>query len=280
MARPALPAVDRRRAAAAERIRSSRRRSRRWAASGRASGEAAGGSAARRDPRGHRAGRRGGDPGAARGRRLADADVRRRVERRLRHLHLGPAAADHPARRPRSPGPAASVPTCSRPGAETPDPLASARCRRRTGRQGCGGSTNCPRRGRKGEIVAFDCHFEPPAPAEMTILQQRYRGVQIPEVCVGPSGPVREPALRRFVRRRLAQPAVGRTEDGPRRPAGPAFPTPGIDSRRNEYGSAQSADPFGSGYRRASPVARRETANEKGQRRMTLPQSIRDRCRS
>ena len=31
----------------------------------------------------------------------------------------------------------------------------------------------------------YDCHFEPPAPAEMTILQQRYQGVQIPEICVG-----------------------------------------------------------------------------------------------
>ena len=45
-----------------------------------------------------------------------------------------------------------------------------------------------PAEGPQGEIVAFDCYFEPPAPAEMTILQVRYQGVQIPEICAGPSG--------------------------------------------------------------------------------------------
>lgn len=45
-----------------------------------------------------------------------------------------------------------------------------------------------PAIGPKGEVVSFDCHFEPPAPAEMTILQLRYQGVQIPEICDGPTG--------------------------------------------------------------------------------------------
>jgi hypothetical protein len=70
---------------------------------------------------------------------------------------------------------------------ETPDPLASqtppaswpARVRR---------LYELPAEGPKGEVVAFDCYFEPAEPAEMTILQVRYQGVQIPEICAGPSG--------------------------------------------------------------------------------------------
>ena len=86
----------------------------------------------------------------------------------------------------RSPGRAASAPTSSRPGA------------RRQTRCQPGAAVHWPRgvrrvyelpaEGPQGEILAFDCYFEPPAPAEMTILQQRYQGVQIPEVCAGPSG--------------------------------------------------------------------------------------------
>ncbi len=45
-----------------------------------------------------------------------------------------------------------------------------------------------PAEGPRGEVVAFDCYFEPPVPAEMTILQVRYQGVQIPEICDGPTG--------------------------------------------------------------------------------------------
>ncbi len=45
-----------------------------------------------------------------------------------------------------------------------------------------------PAEGPQGRIVAFDCRFEPGVAAEMTILQQRYQGVQIPEICDGPSG--------------------------------------------------------------------------------------------
>ena len=74
------------------------------------------------------------------------------VERRLCHLRLGAAAADHPARRRRSPAPAASAPTCCRPGPRRPTRWRG-RCRRRAGRRGCGGSTSCPPRGRRGEIV-------------------------------------------------------------------------------------------------------------------------------
>ena len=45
-----------------------------------------------------------------------------------------------------------------------------------------------PSEGPQGTIVAFDCRFEPRVPAEMTILQVRYQGVQIPEICDGPTG--------------------------------------------------------------------------------------------
>ena len=70
---------------------------------------------------------------------------------------------------------------------ETPDPLVHrtppsrwpARLRR---------VYELPAEGPQGEIVSFDCYFEPAVPAEMTILQVRYQGVQIPEICAGPSG--------------------------------------------------------------------------------------------
>ena len=121
----------------------------RSAASGRRQGGQAGRAAARGHPRRHRAGRRGGDPGAARVRPVADADVRRRVERRLRHLRLGAAARRSPcAARRRSPGRAASAPTCCRPGAARPTRWRG-RSRRRAGRRGCGGSTSCPARDRR-----------------------------------------------------------------------------------------------------------------------------------
>jgi hypothetical protein len=43
--------------------------------------------------------------------------------------------------------------------------------------------------GPQGTVVAYDCRFElPGTPAEMTILQVRHRGVQIPEICAGPEG--------------------------------------------------------------------------------------------
>jgi hypothetical protein len=45
-----------------------------------------------------------------------------------------------------------------------------------------------PGAGPQGRIVTFDCTFEPGAATEMTILQIRYRGVQISETCTGPDG--------------------------------------------------------------------------------------------
>jgi Group 4 capsule polysaccharide lipoprotein gfcB, YjbF len=45
-----------------------------------------------------------------------------------------------------------------------------------------------PGEGPQGQIVSFDCSFEPEGPAEMTILQIHYRGVQMSETCTGPSG--------------------------------------------------------------------------------------------
>ena len=67
-------------------------------------------------------------------------------------------------------------------------PAGRARCRRRAGRRGVRRVYELPAEGPRGEIVTFDCYFEPPVPAEMTILQVRYQGVQIPEICAGPSG--------------------------------------------------------------------------------------------
>ena len=58
-----------------------------------------------------------------------------------------------------------------------------------------------------------------------------------------PDRQVREPALRRFVRRRLAQPAVGRAEDGPRRPARSSSPTPGTDPARSRAVRVAPAPP-------------------------------------
>ena len=116
-----------------------------------------------------------------------DADVRRRLERRLRHLRLGAAAADHPARRAQIAGTRGLGTDLLSAWTETPDPLVHrtppsrwpARLRR---------VYELPAEGPQGEIVGFDCYFEPAVPAEMTILQVRYQGVQIPEICAGPSG--------------------------------------------------------------------------------------------
>ena len=70
---------------------------------------------------------------------------------------------------------------------ETPDPLARPTPPSRWP-SGVRRVYELPAEGPQGEILAFDCYFEPPAPAEMTILQVRYQGVQIPEICSGPSG--------------------------------------------------------------------------------------------
>ena len=45
-----------------------------------------------------------------------------------------------------------------------------------------------PGEGPQGQVVTFDCTFEKGVPAEMTILEVRYTGLQISEDCVGPSG--------------------------------------------------------------------------------------------
>ncbi|MFO1208266.1 MAG: YjbF family lipoprotein [Amaricoccus sp.] len=45
-----------------------------------------------------------------------------------------------------------------------------------------------PGEGPQGQIETFECSFERPVPAEMTILQVRYTGVNISEDCSGPSG--------------------------------------------------------------------------------------------
>jgi hypothetical protein len=45
-----------------------------------------------------------------------------------------------------------------------------------------------PGEGPQGQIETFECSFERGEPAEMTILQIRYQGVQISETCAGPSG--------------------------------------------------------------------------------------------
>ncbi len=45
-----------------------------------------------------------------------------------------------------------------------------------------------PGEGPQGLVQSFDCTFERGEPAEMTILQIRYTGVQISETCVGASG--------------------------------------------------------------------------------------------
>jgi hypothetical protein len=70
---------------------------------------------------------------------------------------------------------------------ETPDPLVRPVPPARWPR-GVRRVYELPAEGPQGEILAFDCYFEPPAPAAMTILQVRYQGVQIPEICEGPSG--------------------------------------------------------------------------------------------
>jgi hypothetical protein len=68
---------------------------------------------------------------------------------------------------------------------ETPDPLASPVPPYRWP-AGVRRVYQFPGDGPQGRIEAYDCHFElPGAPAEMTIMQVRYRGVQIPEICVG-----------------------------------------------------------------------------------------------
>ncbi len=45
-----------------------------------------------------------------------------------------------------------------------------------------------PGDGPKGRVETYDCSFEPGVPAQMTILQIRYSGVQVSETCTGPSG--------------------------------------------------------------------------------------------
>jgi hypothetical protein len=45
-----------------------------------------------------------------------------------------------------------------------------------------------PAEGPQGKVETFDCRFEPPVPAEMTILEVHYRGVNISEDCSGPGG--------------------------------------------------------------------------------------------
>lgn len=45
-----------------------------------------------------------------------------------------------------------------------------------------------PGEGPQGLVQTFDCAFERGEPAEMTILQIRYTGVQISETCVGANG--------------------------------------------------------------------------------------------
>ena len=69
--------------------------------------------------------------------------------------------------------------------------------RRRWPRAGASGSTSCPARARRGRSRRSTAASSAGEPAEMTILQVRYTGVQISETCTGPSRPVREPALRR-----------------------------------------------------------------------------------
>ncbi len=49
-------------------------------------------------------------------------------------------------------------------------------------------SYELPGEGPQGQIVTFDCTFEPGVAAEMTIMQIRYQGVQISETCTGPTG--------------------------------------------------------------------------------------------
>jgi len=46
-----------------------------------------------------------------------------------------------------------------------------------------------PGEGPQGQVVAYQCSFEAPEPAEMTILQIHYTGYQIGEDCAGPTGP-------------------------------------------------------------------------------------------
>ena len=45
-----------------------------------------------------------------------------------------------------------------------------------------------PGEGPAGQVLAFDCSFEPGKVSETTILQVRHRGVEISETCTGPSG--------------------------------------------------------------------------------------------
>ena len=98
----------------------------------------------------------------------------------------------------RSPAPAGSAPTCCRPGASTPDPLAG-RSRRHAGRRGCGGSTSCPAEGPQGQIVDLRLHLRAGGaggddhPAAALPGRADQRDLRRPD------RPVREPALRRFV---------------------------------------------------------------------------------
>ncbi|MFO1142372.1 MAG: YjbF family lipoprotein [Amaricoccus sp.] len=45
-----------------------------------------------------------------------------------------------------------------------------------------------PGEGPQGQVLTFECSFEPPVPAEMTILGARFSGLNISEDCSGPSG--------------------------------------------------------------------------------------------
>ena len=102
--------------------------------------------------------RRCGDPGAARVRPVADADVRAGAERWLRHLRLGAAAEHHAARHADHRRPAASAPTCCRPGASRPDPLAQADPAGKLAGERASAATSCPATGRSGEIAHLRLH--------------------------------------------------------------------------------------------------------------------------
>ncbi len=150
---------------------------------------------------------------------------------------------------------------------ETPDPLVRqtppgnwpARVRR---------VYELPAEGPRGEVMTFDCYFEPPVPAQMTILQVRYQGVQIAEVCAGPSGGFENLHFVDSSGGRLAQPAMGRAEDGPDRPADPrALYRRLIPVER--YGASA---PVPACRLTISGDLRERAAKEKGQRRVTLPQ--------
>ncbi len=45
-----------------------------------------------------------------------------------------------------------------------------------------------PGQGPRGQVVTYDCRFEPGQTREIVILQVRHRGVEISETCTGPAG--------------------------------------------------------------------------------------------